>query len=95
MSCGRCCYLATTLMGLLALAFSIFTLRYYRSLLPSEIAAVMAGAVLMVAARALLRALRPARFGLTSLPDDKPRHFNLENLDSGPNGARTERARYG
>lgn len=70
----------TLLMGLLTLAFSIFTLRHYRSLLPPEIAAVLAGAVLTVAAGALLRALRPARFGLTSLPDDEPRHFNLENL---------------
>ena len=34
----------------------------------------------MVAAGALLRTLRPARFDLTSLPDDEPRHFNLENL---------------
>ena len=34
----------------------------------------------MVAAGALLRTLRPARFGLTSLPDDEPRYFNLENL---------------
>jgi len=40
-------YLGTTLMGLLALAFSIFTLRYYRSLLPPEVAAVLAGAVLI------------------------------------------------
>ena len=70
----------TLLMGLLALAFSIFTLRYYRSLLPPEIAAVLAGAVLIVAAGALLRALRPARFGFTSMPDDELRHFNLENL---------------
>ncbi|WP_345126054.1 hypothetical protein [Hymenobacter antarcticus] len=70
----------TLLMGLLALAFSLFTLRHYRSLLPPEIAAVLAGAVLTMAAGALLRALRPARFGLTSLPDDEPRHFNLENL---------------
>ena len=71
MGCGRYCYL-------LALAFSIFTLRYYRSLLPPEIAAVMVGAVLMVTVGALLRALRPARFGLTSLPDNEPRHFNLK-----------------
>ena len=70
----------TLLMGLLALAFSIFTLRHYRSLLPPEIAAVLAGAALTVAAGALLRALRPARFGLTSEPDDEPRHFDLENL---------------
>jgi len=73
-------YLGITLLGLLALAFSIFTLRCYHSLLPPEIAAVLAGAVLTVAAGVLLRALRPARFGLTSLPDDEPRHFNLKNL---------------
>ena len=68
------------LMGLLALAFSVFTLRHYRSLLPPEVAAVAAGLLLTLLAGALLRALRPARFGLTSLPDDEPRHFNLENL---------------
>ena len=70
----------TLLLGLLTLAFSLFTLRHYRSLLPPEIAAVAGGLVLTVAAGALLRFLRPARFGLTSLPDDEPRHFNLENL---------------
>ena len=73
-------YLGITRLDLLALTFSIFTLRYYRSLLPPEIATVLAGMVRPVAAGALLRALRPARFGLTSLPDDEPRHFNLENL---------------
>ena len=70
----------TLLMGLLTLAFSVFTLRYYRSVLPPEIAAVLAGAVFTLAAGALLRYLRPARFGLTSEPDDEPRHFDLENL---------------
>ncbi|GAA4040237.1 hypothetical protein GCM10022409_27610 [Hymenobacter glaciei] len=70
----------TLLLGLLTLAFSFFTLRYYRSLMPPEITAVAGGLVLTVAAGALLRYLRPARFGLTSLPDDEPRHFNLENL---------------
>lgn len=71
---------AMLLLGLLALAFSLFTLRHYRSLMPSELAAALAGTVLTVAAGALLRYLRPERFGLTSLPDDEPRHFNLENL---------------
>ena len=70
----------TLLLGLLTLAFSLFTLRYYRSLLPPETAAVLAGAVLTVGAGLLLRTLRPARFGLTALPDDEPRHFNLETL---------------
>ena len=71
---------ALLLLGLLTLAFSLFTLRYYRSVLPPEVAAVAGGLVLTVAAGALLRYLRPARFGLTSQPDDEPRHFNLENL---------------
>ncbi|WP_210519203.1 hypothetical protein [Hymenobacter terricola] len=70
----------TLLVGLLALAFSLYTLRHYRSLLPPEIAALLAGIVLTALAGILLRGLRPARFGLTSLPDDEPRHFNLENL---------------
>ena len=70
----------TLLMGLLAVGFSLYTLRHYRSLLPPEIAAVLAGVVLTLLAGALLRVLRPARSGLTSLPDDEPRHFNLENL---------------
>ena len=70
----------TLLVGILTLAFSVFTLRHYRSLMPPEIAAVLAGIVLTLLAGALLRALRPARFGLTSLPDDEPQHFNLENL---------------
>ena len=68
------------LVGLLALVFSLYTLRHYRSLLPPEVAAVVAGGVLLLLAGTLLRVLRPARFGFTSLPDDEPRHFNLENL---------------
>lgn len=68
------------LIGLLGLAFSLFTLRYYRSLLPPEIAATLGGAVLVAVAGATLRYLRPARHGLTSLPDDEPQHFNLESL---------------
>ncbi len=68
------------LLGLLTLAFSIFTLRYYRSLLPPEVAAVLAGFFLTALAGLGLRGLRPARFGLTSEPDDEPRHFDLETL---------------
>ena len=48
-------------VGLLALAFSFFTLRYYRSLLPPEIAATLGGLVLLVGALAALRYLRTPR----------------------------------
>ena len=70
----------TLLVGLLMLVFSLYTLRHYRSLLPPEVAAVVGGVILTLLAGALLRALRPALFGFTSLPDDEPRYFNLENL---------------
>lgn len=69
------------LTGLFTAVCSVATLRYYRSLLPPEIAAVLAGAVLLVVAAWAARYLRPARHGLTSLPDDEqPPHFNLESL---------------
>ncbi|QNH61880.1 hypothetical protein [Hymenobacter sediminicola] len=69
------------LTGLAAAAFSLFTLRYYRALMPPEVAAVLAGAVLLALAAWAVRYLRPARHGLTSRPNDEHSpHFNLESL---------------
>jgi hypothetical protein len=68
-------------MGLLALAFSIYTLRYYRSLLPPEIAATLGGAVLLLGTLAALRYLRTPRHGLTAAADKEATpQFNLESL---------------
>jgi hypothetical protein len=68
-------------IGLLALAFSLFTLRHYRSLLPPEIAATLGGLVLITGALAALRYLRTPRHGLTAQPDKAtPPQFNLESL---------------
>jgi hypothetical protein len=68
-------------LGLLALAFSLFTLRYYRQLLPPEIAATLGGAVLLLGALAALRYLRTPRHGLTATADaEATPHFNLESL---------------
>jgi hypothetical protein len=69
------------LIGLIVVGFSIYTYRHYRSLLPPEIAATLAGAVLIVFAAWALRYLRTSRHGLTAAADDadKP-HFNLESL---------------
>lgn len=68
-------------LGLLALAFSLFTLRYYRSLLPPEVAATLGGAVLLLGALAALRYLRTPRHGLTAAADtDTAPHFNLASL---------------
>jgi len=68
-------------MGLLTLAFSIYTLRYYRTLMPPEIAATLGGAVLLLGALAALRYLRTPRHGLTAAADEEavPR-FNLESM---------------
>lgn len=68
-------------LGLLALAFSLFTLRYYRSLLPPEVAATLGGGVLLLGALAALRYLRTPRHGLTAAADtDAAPHFNLASL---------------
>jgi len=68
-------------VGLLTLAFALFTLRYYRSLLPPEIAATLGGLVLLVGALAALRYLRTPRHGLTAEADKAiPPQFNLESL---------------
>jgi hypothetical protein len=68
-------------MGLLTLAFSLFTLRYYRSLLPPEIAATLGGLALLVGALAALRYLRTPRHGLTAEANKAiPPQFNLESL---------------
>jgi len=69
------------LVGLAATAFSVFTLRYYRSVMPPELAAVLGGLFLLLLAVWAVRYLRPARHGLTSLADaDQPTSFNLESL---------------
>lgn len=68
-------------LGLLALAFSFFTLRHYRSLLPPEIAATLGGAVLLLGTLAALRYLRTPRHGLTAAADSAAAPlFNLEAL---------------
>jgi hypothetical protein len=68
-------------MGLLALAFSIYTLRYYRTLMPPEIAATIGGAVLLLGSLAALRYLRTPRHGLIAAANTEavPR-FNLESM---------------
>jgi hypothetical protein len=69
------------LAGVLAVAFSIFTVRHYRALMPPEVAATLAGLVLIGLVLATLRYLGTPRHGLTAAPDDEATpHFNLESL---------------
>lgn len=68
-------------MGLLALAFSLFTLRTYHSVLPPAVASAIGGALLLAIALAALRYLRLPRHGLTAAADeDAEPHFKLETL---------------
>ncbi|RZK54013.1 MAG: hypothetical protein EOO59_11840, partial [Hymenobacter sp.] len=57
-------------LGLLAVAFSLFTLRYYRSVLPPAVAATAGGAVLLAVALGVLRYLRTPRHGFTAAADE-------------------------
>ncbi|TGE28003.1 hypothetical protein [Hymenobacter metallicola] len=68
--------------GLLSLAFSIFTYRFYRSVLPPEWALTLGGVFLIALSGWALRYLRPARHGLTSEPADSPSAFSQLNLES-------------
>ncbi|MGI4866351.1 MAG: hypothetical protein ACRYFZ_20665 [Janthinobacterium lividum] len=69
------------LLGVLAVAFSIFTVRYYHSIMPPELAATAAGVLLIGLSLAALRYLRIPRHGLTSAADEEATpHFNLESL---------------
>ncbi|TGE18570.1 hypothetical protein [Hymenobacter elongatus] len=67
--------------GLLTLAFSLYTYRFYRSVLPPEWALTLGGALLIVLAGAALRYLRPARHGLTAEPADSPQ-LSVLDLES-------------
>ncbi|GAB2948907.1 hypothetical protein GCM10027048_12310 [Hymenobacter coalescens] len=68
-------------LGLLTAAFSVYTLRHYRSLLPLETAAVLVGTALIAFAVWATRYLRHGRHGLTSAADEAtPQHLNLESL---------------
>ncbi|MDJ0364979.1 hypothetical protein QMK33_07425 [Hymenobacter sp. H14-R3] len=68
------------LLGLLAVAFSLFTLRYYHSVLPPAVAATAGGAVLLALALGALRYLRTPRHGFAAADETEPPHFNLESF---------------
>jgi hypothetical protein len=69
------------MLGLLASAFSLYTIRYFYSVLPPAIAATMGGAVLIGLVLTALRYLRTPRHGLTAQADDEAAPtFNLEAL---------------
>ncbi|GAA4012100.1 hypothetical protein GCM10022408_25860 [Hymenobacter fastidiosus] len=68
--------------GLLTLAFSLYTYRFYRQLLPPEWALTLGGALLVLLAGGAMRYLRTPKHGLTAEPADRPdpELLNLESL---------------
>ena len=68
-------------LGLLTLAFALYTVRYYHSVLPPAVAATLAGVLLTGGALGALRYLRRPRHGLTAEADDEVRPpLNLESF---------------
>ena len=57
------------LIGLLCVAFSIFTIRFYNQILPIEIALTLGGIILFTIAYLSIRKLRKNESGITFLPD--------------------------
>ncbi|UOR04358.1 hypothetical protein MUN82_15590 [Hymenobacter aerilatus] len=68
------------LTGLVAVAFSGYTVRFYHSVLPPEVASTLLGAALVALTGALLRYLRTPRHGLTAAADTA--HYSGLNLEA-------------
>jgi hypothetical protein len=68
-------------LGVLALAFAVFTVRTYHAVLPPAVAATLAGGLLLALALGALRYLRQPRHGFTAEADEDVRPpVNLESF---------------
>jgi hypothetical protein len=56
-------------IGFLALAFSIFTIRYYHHILPAEVALTLGGLVLFAFTYFSIKKIKTNETGITFLPD--------------------------
>jgi uncharacterized membrane protein YgcG len=68
------------ILGLITLGFSIFTYRFYFSILPVEIALTLGGVLLIAFSSGLIHYLKTAKYGFTYQPDDEFEGFNLEAM---------------
>jgi hypothetical protein len=66
------------IVGILGVAFSIFTYRTYFSVLPVEWALTIGGLILVLLTILVIRALKVPKFGLTYEPSGKNKYQNLE-----------------
>jgi hypothetical protein len=68
------------IIGLLAIGFSIFTYRFYFSILPVEIALTLGGVLLIALSGVYIHYLRIPKYGITSEPDNERKGLNLESI---------------
>ena len=68
------------ILGILAVGFSIFTYRFYFSMLPIEIALTLGGVFLIALAGVCIHYLRKPKYGITSEPNDGLKGLNLESI---------------
>ncbi len=66
--------------GLFAIAFSVFTYRYYFAFLPVEQGLALAGILMMVTSVSIIKYLKTTKHGLTDDQDGKRKLANLEAL---------------
>lgn len=68
------------IIGLSAVGFSIFTYRFYFSILPVEIVLTLGGGLLIALAGIGIHYLRTSKYGITSEPDSERKGLNLESI---------------
>ena len=76
----RYCDRLILILGLITLGFSIFTYRFYFSIIPIEIALTLGGILLITLSAGLIHYLKTAKHGFTYQPDDDFEGFNLEAM---------------
>lgn len=67
-------------LGLLTAAFSFFTYRYYFGIIPTEIALLICGTLLIGAASFIIYQLKQPKFGFTYAPDNNYEGLNLDTI---------------
>jgi len=68
------------ILGLITLGFSIFTYKFYFSILPVEITLTVGGILLIALAGGLIHYFKTTKHGFTYQPDDEFEGFNLEAM---------------
>jgi uncharacterized membrane protein YgcG len=68
------------ILGLITLGFSVFTYKFYFSILPIEISLTLGGILLIALAGGLIHYLKTTKHGFTYQPDNEFEGFNLEAM---------------